>query len=140
MNIAMFSDTYAPQVNGGDDDKDARRESQKGGATSISSRSITRRPRSQGKRVSGTLSEFPWEKQHRIGLPTNYRELIQIITNLKIDLIHSHTSIIVGYLANLVTSKLGLLWCHDLPHHDGELRSLHPLHGTHSEGIYKKAG
>ncbi len=109
MNIAMFSDTYAPQVNGVVTMIKMLEENLQKRGHNVYIFTVDHPKATSQENVYRVPSlRFPWEKQHRIGLPTNYRELIQIITNLKIDLIHSHTSIIVGYLANLVTSKLGL--------------------------------
>jgi 1,2-diacylglycerol 3-alpha-glucosyltransferase len=72
MYIAMFSDTYAPQVNGVvNDDKDARRESPEKGAQRLYLQGRSPEGHESGKCVSGTSLRFPWEKQHRIGLPTN---------------------------------------------------------------------
>jgi 1,2-diacylglycerol 3-alpha-glucosyltransferase len=106
MNIGMFSDTYSPQVNGVVTMIKMLEENlQKRGhkvyiftvdhPKAVSQENVYRVP----------SLKFPWEKQHRIGLPTNYRELIQIIKDLRIDIIHSHSSIIVGYLANLVAAS-----------------------------------
>lgn len=109
MNIAMFSDTYAPQVNGVVTMIKMLEKNLQSKGHKVYIFTVDHPKASKQDNVYRVPSlKFPWEKQHRIGLPTNYRELLQIMKNLHIDIIHSHTSIIVGHLSNIVASNLKL--------------------------------
>ena len=103
MNIAMFSDTYEPQVNGVVTMlKMLERE-----LTSLGHNVYVvtvDHPKADPKdNVYRTYSlRFPQEKQHRIGLPFDYKEIISHMNKWKIDLIHTHSLVVLGYTGNIV--------------------------------------
>ncbi|HAA84900.1 MAG TPA: glycosyltransferase family 4 protein [Kosmotogaceae bacterium] len=107
MNIAMFSDTYLPQVNGV--------------VTMI--RLLEENLREMGHKVyiytvdhpKATKSDyvyripsvkFPWEKDQRIGFPVDYKKIVKDVSAKEIDIIHAHTPVIVGYVARFVAKSL----------------------------------
>ena len=107
MNIAMFSDTYSPQVNGVVTMIKMLEENLQKRGHNVYIFTVDHPEAGIQENVYRIPSlKFPWEKQHRIGLPTNFKELIKIVKNLEIDIIHSHTSLIVGYLASYVLTNL----------------------------------
>ncbi len=107
MNIAMFSDTYSPQVNGVVTMIRMLEENLQKRGHNVYIFTVDHPEAGIQENVYRVPSlRFPWEKQHRIGLPTNFKELIQIVKSLDIDIVHSHTSLIVGYLSGMVISNL----------------------------------
>ena len=107
LNVAMFSDTYLPQVNGV--------------VTMI--RLLEENLREMGHRVyiytvdhpKATKRDyvyripsvkFPWEKDQRIGFPVDYKKIVRDVSAKEIDIIHTHTPVIVGYVAGFVARSL----------------------------------
>ena len=46
--------------------------------------------------------KWPWERQHRMGIPTDYKDVVKYVKEWKIDIIHTHTSIVLGYVGNII--------------------------------------
>ncbi len=89
MNIAMFSDTYSPQVNGVVTMIRMLEENLQKRGHNVYIFTVDHPEASIQENVYRVPSlRFPWEKQHRIGLPTNFKELIQRV-KVRIDIVHS---------------------------------------------------
>jgi 1,2-diacylglycerol 3-alpha-glucosyltransferase len=48
---------------------------------------------------------FPWERQHRVVIPTVYFDVEKTLEKLQIDLIHSHTMLVMGYIGNIIAER-----------------------------------
>lgn len=110
MNIAMFSDTYAPQINGV--------------ATSI--RVYKKKLMERGHKVvvvapSAPEDErdvfvvrsipFPFESQHRISIAST-KNILEFMRKNNVQIIHSHSPFFIGFKALRVQEEMGLPHVH----------------------------
>ncbi len=110
MNIAMFSDTYAPQINGV--------------ATSI--RVYKKKLTERGHKVvvvapSAPEEEkdvfvvrsipFPFEPQHRISIAST-KNILEFMRENNVQIIHSHSPFFIGFKALRVQEEMGLPHVH----------------------------
>lgn len=109
MNIAMFSDTYLPQVNGVVTMIRLLEENLRKMGHRVFIYTIDHPKASPMENVYRIPSlKFPWEKDHRIGLPIDYKKLLKNVSDKRVDIIHTHTPVIVGYVAGFASRSLKL--------------------------------
>ncbi len=112
MKIGLFSDTFEPQVNG---------------VVSVIKTLVNGLPQRGHEVFVCTVAHpaarqsnnvlrlasipFPWEKQHRFGLPFVHNMLARI-RELELDVIHSHTPFTMGVLANMASRRLSIPCLH----------------------------
>ena len=103
MNIAMFSDTYEPQVNGVVTMIKMLEEQLTGMGHNVYIFTVDHTNAVYKENVYRMHSlKWPWERQHRMGIPTDYKDVVKYVKEWKIDIIHTHTSIVLGYVGNII--------------------------------------
>jgi len=114
MNIGIFSDTYAPQVNGIVTVLRALKTGleQRGHNAYIFT---VKHPKAESEdRVYRLLSvQFPNEPQHRIGLFIN-KQISDIVQPLNLDIIHTHSEFSLYFASRIVSKKYHIPSVHTL--------------------------
>jgi len=110
MKIAMFSDTYLPQVNGVATSISLfRHELERMGHEVYVVAPVA--PPGDDKVLVVPGFTFAFEKQHRIALP-NLLEIVEFLEYHRVDLIHSHDPFSLGFRAIRAAKVLGLPHVH----------------------------
>ena len=143
MNIAMFSDTYSPSGQRGDHDQDVLKRIFRREAITyiyLHTRLTTLEAGIQENVYRIPSLKFPWEKQHRIGLPTNFKGTNKDREESR-DRHYSLAHVTNRWVSGeLCSNEFAHSRSNDLSHNDGRARSLHPIHGTHSESLHQSSG
>ncbi|MCD6159748.1 MAG: glycosyltransferase family 4 protein [Kosmotoga sp.] len=109
MRIAMFSDTYLPQVNGVVTMVKLLKDYLEKAGHEVFIFTVSHPNAKPEENVFRFRSyQFPWEKQHRVASPMIFKEAEGMILDLKVDLIHTHTMIVMGYIGNIIAGRHGI--------------------------------
>ncbi|AKI98020.1 glycosyltransferase family 4 protein [Kosmotoga pacifica] len=109
MRIAMFTDTYEPQVNGVVTMVRLLKEQLVAAGHDVFIFTVSHPKAKLEEGVFRYRSyQFPWEKQHRVASPMVFREAEEKVLELKVDLIHTHTMIVMGYIGNIIAGRRGI--------------------------------
>lgn len=109
MKVALFTDTYKPQINGGA----SAVESIFNGLHELNHSAIVIAPRVKGEKSNEKIHRipslvFPFLREHRLANLHSRVITPEFLIKNKIDIIHSHMPFSIGFLAARLAKKTGI--------------------------------
>ena len=123
MNIGIFSDTYAPQVNGVVTVIRALKKGLEQRGHKVYVFTVKHPKAEEEERVFRLFSiQFPTEPQHRIGMFVK-KQIVDMVKHLDLDIIHTHSEFSLLLASRMVSKKFNI-------------PSIHTLHTYYPDYVY----